>query len=98
MGPGPSDWKLYSGLANMTTRMAQNGAPTHEIEPRAAGSRAAAWSAFTPVVRPQDLRCGIHKAHPRPRSTGHDGAEVYPSACGLCSAFAGRLSSSPAGQ
>ena len=52
---GLADWEFFSGHSGrvgMARRMAQNGAPTHEIERQGPGSRAAAWSAATPAARP----------------------------------------------
>ena len=46
---GLENWEIFSGRVGMARRMAQNGAPTHEIERQGAGSRAAAWSAATPA-------------------------------------------------
>ena len=58
---GLADWETFSGHSGrvgMARRMAQNGAPTHESNARAAGSRAAAWSAATPAAKPPGRRCG----------------------------------------
>ena len=66
---GLADWEFFSGHSGrvgMARRMAQNGAPTHEIERRVAGSRAAAWSAATPAANPPDPRCGTYK-HIQPK-------------------------------
>ena len=55
---GPGGGALRRRLVTVRTRrMAQNGAPTHEIERQgAAGSRAGAWSAATLAARPPDQR------------------------------------------
>ena len=58
---GLADWEFFSGHSGrvgMARRMAQNGAPTTRSNARAAGSRAAAWSAATPEGKPQAQRCG----------------------------------------
>ena len=58
---GLSDWEFFSGHSGrvgMARRMTQNGAPTHEIKPQAAGSRAVAWSAATLAVSPPAPPCG----------------------------------------
>ena len=58
---GLADWEFFSGHSGrvgMARRMAQNGAPTHGSNARAAGSRAAAWSAATPAANPPGRRCG----------------------------------------
>ena len=52
---GLADWEFssgHSGRVGMARRMAQNGAPPMISSVRAAGSRAAAWSAATPAARP----------------------------------------------
>ena len=58
---GLADWEFFSGHSgrgDMARRRAQNGAPIHEIEARATGNRAAAWSAATLAASPQGRRCG----------------------------------------
>ena len=57
---GLADWEFFSGHSGrvgMARRMAQNGAPTHEIERQGRWKRAAAWSAATPVANPPGRRC-----------------------------------------
>ena len=57
---GLADWELFSGHSGrvgMARRMAQNGAPPTRSNARAAGSRAAAWSAATPAVSLPGRRC-----------------------------------------
>ena len=52
---GPSDWELFSGHSGrvgMARRMAQNGAPTHEIE------RQGRWKQGCGMVRPLHPRRG----------------------------------------
>ena len=59
---GLADWEFFSGHSGrvgMARRMAQNGAPTQRSSGRAAGNRAAAWSAATPVASLLVQRCGI---------------------------------------
>ncbi len=60
---GLADWEYFSGHSGrvgMARRMAQNGAPTHEVESQGRGSRAAAWSAATPAASPPGRRCGTY--------------------------------------
>ena len=60
---GLADWGFFSGHSgrvSMARRMAQNGAPTHESNARAAGSRAEAWSAATPAGKPPARHSGIY--------------------------------------
>ena len=61
-GRGLSEWEYFSGRVGMARRMAQNGAPTHETQRRAAGNRAAAWSTATPAAKPQGQHCGIYRS------------------------------------
>ena len=59
---GLADWEFFSGHSGrvgMARRMAQNGAPTHEIERQGRWKQgAAAWSAATPAASPPGRRCG----------------------------------------
>ena len=69
---GLADWELFSGHSGrvgMARRMAQNGAPTHEIERQAAGSRAAAWSTATPGVSPPGRHSGTYSRNDLPART-----------------------------
>ena len=57
---GLSDWELFSGHSGrvgMARRMAQNGAPTHEIERQGRWKQGAAWSAATPAANLLGRRC-----------------------------------------
>ena len=60
---GLTGWEFFSGHSGrvgMARRMAQNGAPPPtKSSARAAGNRAAAWSAATPAGNPPDRRYGI---------------------------------------
>ena len=58
---GLADWEFFSGHSGrvgMVRRMAQNGAPTHEIERQGRWKQGAAWSAATPAASPPARRCG----------------------------------------
>ena len=60
---GLADWEFFSGHSGrvgMARRMAQNGAPPTRSSARAAGNRAAAWSAATPAASPPGRRCDIY--------------------------------------
>ncbi len=63
MVAGLADWELFRATADgvgMASRMAQNGArPPMKSGAKAAGSRAAAWSAATPAASPPGRRCAI---------------------------------------
>ena len=57
---GLVDWESFSGHSewvSMARRMAENGAPTHEIERQGRWKQAAAWSATTPAASLPDPRC-----------------------------------------
>ena len=69
---GLENWEFFSGHSGrvgMARRMAQNGAPTHEIERQGRWKQAAAWSAATPAANPPDPRCGIYSSAKPGRST-----------------------------
>ena len=70
---GWADWEFFSGRVSMARRMAQNGAPPTISNARAAGSRAAAWSAATPAAKPPGRRCGICNGQVYPRVPGKRG-------------------------
>ena len=60
---GLSDWELFSGHSGrvgMARRMAQNGAPTHEIERQGRWKQGGGMvGRYTPEANPPDRRCGI---------------------------------------
>ena len=69
---GLSDWEFFSGHSGrvgMARRMAQNGAPTHEIERQDRWKQGAAWSAATPAASPPGRRCGIFDSVSEPSSS-----------------------------
>ena len=60
---GLADWEFFSGHSGrvgMARRIAQNGAPPTKSSARAAGNRAAAWSAATPAAKPPGRPSGIY--------------------------------------
>ena len=60
---GLADWEFFSGHSGrvgMARRMAQNGAPPTRSNARAAGNRAAAWSAATPAANPRARPSGTY--------------------------------------
>ena len=60
---GLADWEFFSGHSGrvgMARRMAQNGAPTHEIERQGRWKQGGGWSAATPAANPPDRRYGIY--------------------------------------
>ena len=70
---GLADWEFFSGHSGrvgMARRMAQTARPPTRSSARAAGSRAAAWSAATPAANPPGRRCGTFEfTRTRNRST-----------------------------
>ena len=54
---GLADWEFFSGRVGMARRMAQNGAPTHEIKREGRWKQGASWSITTPPASPQGRHC-----------------------------------------
>ena len=65
---GLADWEFFSGHSGrvgMARCMAQNGAPSHEIERQGRWKQgAAAWSAAIPAASRLGQRCGICRGSP----------------------------------
>ena len=64
---GLADWEFFSGRVGMARRMAQNGAPTHEIKREGRWKQGASWSITTPPASPQGRHCATFSSvNPNP--------------------------------
>ena len=65
---GLADWEFFSGHSGrvgMARRMAQNGAPTHEIERQGRWKQGGGMVAATPAANLLDRCCGIFNRRPQ---------------------------------